>query len=432
MAPTLFRSSSDLISIALLAWLAGITFSGLSHSEASSPPVIETVDGIIYVRNSDVPREELMTVSLEEVWRAGGDDDEEFFGLVPRVETDGEGNVYVLDTQLCHVHVYSPDGEKLRVLFREGEGPGEVRGPRDMLILSDGRVGLVQESMGAVTFVDVNGNPAGGFALGRRDSIHNYNLVAGAGAGQSIILSGTKIKSGTERWIRLRRNFLATFSVSGDELNRLAESDTERNFRDFRIIEREHMPPFWWCFDVAEDGSVYAVTRRDEYAINEYGPDGALRRVITRGYERFERSDEEYQRFFNMIKESMSDMPMEVTIEIERNYPAIACIQRGVQVYGDGTLWVLSERGARPDEPGVMALFDVFDFRGVFIRQVALKAPHDGSRVGIVLGRPGQVIVIKGYFESLSSQLGNMPVYQGVDGGSDPPEVICYKMLPAS
>ena len=70
-------------------------------------------DEVRRVRNGATPRDGGRTEVLEELWRAGDEGGDVFFGRVPRVETDRQGNIYVLDAQLCRVHVYSPDGEPL-------------------------------------------------------------------------------------------------------------------------------------------------------------------------------------------------------------------------------------------------------------------------------------------------------------------------------
>ncbi len=48
---------------------------------------------------------------LTELWRAGGEDDEIFFGSVAAIRSDPDGNILILDGQLSEVHVYTPDGE---------------------------------------------------------------------------------------------------------------------------------------------------------------------------------------------------------------------------------------------------------------------------------------------------------------------------------
>ncbi|MFC1572652.1 hypothetical protein ACFL6M_03535 [Candidatus Eisenbacteria bacterium] len=113
---------------------------------------------------------------------------------------------------------------------------------------------------------------------------------------------------------------------------------------------------------------------------------------------------------------------------VERDEAAISYLHRALQIHTDGSLWVLSGRGVRPSDSGVMAVFDVFDQDGAFARQVALEAPHDGQSVGIFLSGPDRILVVKGYFESLAAQFGNGATFTGEDGEADLPEVICCQM----
>ena len=48
-------------------------------------------------------------LQLEEIWRIGGEEDQEnLLGVVDKVLADDEGNVYLLDIQLTEVQVFSP------------------------------------------------------------------------------------------------------------------------------------------------------------------------------------------------------------------------------------------------------------------------------------------------------------------------------------
>jgi hypothetical protein len=382
-------------------------------------------DNVRHVHNGAIPRDGVETVILEELWRVGNDADDVFFGRVPRVDTDRQGNVYILDAQLCQVHVYSPAGEPLRTLFREGDGPGEVRGPRDMLLMPDGGVGLVLESLGVVKFVDANGDPSGSLRLGGTDG-GNYALTSGAGIDGAVVLAGRVSTPGETPADRLRRNFLLRSDMTGQETAVYAESHWVFNFNDFKFVERDELPPFHWGFDVGTDGRVFATVERDDYQVMVYDSDGSPELVIHREYSPFARTKEDRDRFTHMIETSMEGMPFETKVEMEENYPAISALHRGLQVTDDGSLWVLSGRGLKPDAPGIMAVYDVFDSDGVFVRQVALAAPHDAAQVGIVLAHGNRVIVIEGFMESLASQFGNGAIFNGEEWST--PEVIVYQM----
>jgi len=382
-------------------------------------------DDIRRVHNGAVPRDGIQTVALTELWRVGNDGDDIILGRVPRVDTDRQGNIYILDAQLCRVHVYSPDGDLLRSLFREGDGPGEVRDPRDMLLLPDGGVGLVLVDMGIVKFVDARGDPAGSLRLGGTEG-GNYALVSGAGIEGGLVLAGRRSSPGETRSIRLRRLFLQSCDLNGDEIAVYAEAHTVFDFNDMSFVERDELPSFQWAYDVGADGRIYVAGDRSRYEVTVFNPDGTPELVFDREYPSFTRTDEDREQFAHVIDTSMEGMPFETRVELEDTYPPISILQRGLQVVSDGSVWVLSGRGMKPEPPGIMAIFDVFDRAGAFVRQVALAAPHDASQAGIVLVDGNRVIVIEGYLESVASWFGNGATFSG--GEWKNPEVVVYQM----
>jgi len=382
-------------------------------------------DEVRRVHNGAMPRDGVQTVVLEELWRAGNEGDDIFFGRVPRVDTDHQGNIYILDSQLCQVHVYSPAGDLLRTVFHEGDGPGEARDARDMLLMPNGSVGLVLVDLGVVKFVDASGDPAGSLRLGGTEG-GNYALVSGSGIDGAVVLAGRRSSPGKTRSIRLRRLFLQRCDLNGNETAVYAENHTVYDFNDFNYVERDELPPFHWAYDVGPGGRVFVAGDRDDYVVTIYDSDGTPELIIEREYSPFIRTGEDRERFIHMIETSMEGLPFETKVELEDTYPAISVLQRGIQVTSDGSLWVLSGRGLKPDTPGIMAVYDVFDRDGVFVLQVALAAPHDASRVGIVLADGNRVIVIEGYLESLASWFGNGATFNGEEWST--PEVVVYKM----
>ena len=59
---------------------------------------------------------ESATIKLPELWRLGGDsdDEDEFFGVISDIDIDDAGQVYLLDSQLNQAKVYTKDGEFVR------------------------------------------------------------------------------------------------------------------------------------------------------------------------------------------------------------------------------------------------------------------------------------------------------------------------------
>lgn len=391
------------------------------------PGLAETVlvDGVPHVRNGARPRDGVQELQLTELWRAGGEGDEVFFGLVPRVAAGPDGSVYILDSQTCQVHVYDAAGTRVRNLFREGEGPGEVLRPRDMVLMGDGRVGLIQEFPGAVSFVHGDGTPSGRLDLvGVNGGV--VNLTACDATGDVVLFSGNHDQEDDRPEIRLRTNVLERYGPDGRVMARYAQNQALYDFADFRFLERDHLPVFWFAFDAAPDGRVFTAADPARYAVTVHAPDGTLVRVIEREYEPLERTDAEVRRVRNMILSAFNGAPFEPRIEIERREAALAYFHRPIQRRDDGELWVLSGRGVRPGRPGVMAVFDVFDEAGTFVRQAALHADHDARDVGIFLAGNDRILVVLGYLDSLAAQFGNGTAV--AEEGHEPqaPGVICY------
>jgi len=376
-------------------------------SAQAEGPVRETLDGVVHVKNGAQPTGGTEALRMAEQWRVGGEDDEEIlFGLIPRACSDADGNVYVLDSQLNQVLVFSPAGDLLRTLFREGEGPGEIRQPRDMMVLGDGRVGVVQEFPGVLIFVESDGTPAGRVNIGGTDG-GIFSLTGCDAAGDHVILSGSTQSPGDTPGTSNRDYFLGSFDDQGMETQHYCGSRGIYDFNAFQFREREHTPPFWFTFAAGADGRTCVAPERDTYAIQVFSPDGQMDMVIERDFEPIDRSDQEYAETRAIYESALTSLPVDYTLEIERQASAVAFLQRGLRIRDDGTIWALSGRGIRNLPAGVLAVFDVFDRSGEFVKQVELHGPGDALKDGIFFVGDDRVVVVKGYMESLAAQFGS-------------------------
>ena len=401
----------------------------LALAAAAAAEVVE-IDGIPRVRNGAAPRDGVETLRLDELWRAGGEDDEIFFGLITKVDVDAAGNVYVLDAQLSTVQVYAPDGTHLRSLFREGEGPGEISSARDMVVLADGRVGAVMEFPGKVVFVDQVGNPAGVLEPGGADREAGgfWSLNAAYAGGDVMILSGTRAQPG-EPGTSERENFLSLFDDAGNETRRMCQLDNVYDFRDYVFSEGVHIPGFWWNSAVGADGRIYAAPELERYVINVYTPAGELERVIERAYERWVRTPEERQVIHDMIDNAISGAGIPYRVEYLDHEPDLVYSLRGLRARDDGTLWAVSSRGVREQPEGVLCTFDVFDREGVFVKQVGLACPGDGRYDAAFFGGPDRVLVIRGYADAFAAQWGQGSRLSAGDEEEAVMEVVCYRIV---
>lgn len=397
--------------------LAAITASAAHGSTA------QALEGAVRISNSDKPAEGSVTVELEELWRAGGEDSDILFGVINRVLTGSDGNIYLLDMQLSEVHVMSPDGDFLGTLSREGEGPGEVRSPADMFIAPDGRIGLVQTMPGRVVFVNPDGTPGGSLQLGGTDPTQGAFsvLVTGSCRGGNLVLGGISM-SFTSPGVSEQTYFLSSVSMDGTELHRYLSRKHTMNFTEFYMDEAEF--DFVWQdrYAVFQDGRVFAAPDRNRYEIHVYKPDGPADRVIGRSYENRRRSADDKRQAELLLKAIAANYPAPPRgYRVLDTDPDITMMQ----VHPDGTLWVRTSRGDFDSARGVAAAFDVFDAEGRYIRQVDLLGPGNPREDVVFLMDNDRYLVVT---QALSSYRSMQGAVSGAEDGPDtaPMEVICY------
>lgn len=346
-----------------------------------------TKDGVLHVTNPATPADGAATITPRPTWTAGGDDDEDvLFGVISAVDIDDRGNVYALDMQLSQVHVFDRDGNLLRTIGREGEGPGEFRRAGQMFLMPDGNVAVLQQMPGKLVLLTPDGKPAGDFPGPKGADGGMIAYFEGGRAGDAVVLS-TREMSRSESKFSVQRALL----VVGPKGDIRATLFTDRNDRDMASmlhLDEKDMRTLLWAG--GKDGRVYTSENFDGYQIRVHSPAGKLERVIEREFTHRQRSKQEMedskprvvmrggngQRLQPEIKSSPTDR------DILRILPR-----------EDGSLWVLTSKGTFDQPGGIMATFDVFDAAGHFVRTVAFQAPGNFRQDEFYLVRDRLVVV---------------------------------------
>lgn len=386
------------------------------------------IDGVVHITNGATPQNEPETMKLTELWRAGGDDEEILFGLVTDVLSDDEGTVYVLDTQLSEVQVFSPDGSHLRTLSRQGEGPGETNSPVDMLFMADGTVGLVQTFPGKIVKLQTDATPAGEMTFGSGDPTQGgfLRLVDAGQAAGNLVLGGERIVVNQEEGKRIGTNFLASFDENGEETVRYLEKDTVLEFANIQVVEEDQYFVHFRRWTMGNDGRVYAAADRDNYAINVYQSDGTLERIIEREFDHWTRDEMDNARIEAVMDAARRRSPIEINAEFCETEPDITTLH----VDGSGQLWVQHSRSTRELPEGILVVYDVFDEAGHFVRQVSVECPGDPLNDGLIFAGDDRVIQITGFVDAFIALQGGGAVETDEEEEPEPMEIICYNVIP--
>ena len=397
---------------------------------AAAPALAENADAdaVPHVRNGAEPRDGVETLQLEELWRVGGFDDEDnIFGLITRVLSDPEGNVYLLDTQLMQVQVFTPDGEFSHTLSREGEGPGEVRFPVDMLFMPDGTLGLVQPFPGQIVCIDLEDNPADTFKPGDDDPTQGgfLSLTDVQSAGGHLVLGGLLSTINQQEGYQIRDHFIRRYELDGTLKHVVLHAARKFEFSHLDFDEADQYFPQFRKWALAEDGRIFVAAERDAYAINVYGPDGTLERVIEREAEPWTRTEEETAFVNAMLDAQLRQVPFPV----ERSIAETEEVINSLSLRPDGELWVLTGRGLRDHPEDVLSVYDVFDTEGVFVRRVQVPIEGESLQDGLFFAGDDRLILVKGFTDALTSlqTQGAGPSLSG-DEEPAPMEIICYAL----
>jgi sugar lactone lactonase YvrE len=394
----------------LLAGIALAPFAGHHAGSSWLTASAQETNAAPVVRNGAEPAEGSVTLKLRELWRAGGEEDDQIFGAIATVLADETGTLYFLDTQLAQVWVYGADGTYLRTLGRQGEGPGETQRPGGMFLTPDNRVAMIEAFPGRVVMVDRQGSPAGNFLSGGNDPNQGRFgvLVGGASRGGRTYLTGMFMTM-SGQGVSDQNYYLASCDLEGTLLHTFATKRSTINYADF-VFTEEGIDFVWngrWAVD--DQGRLYAAPERNRYAIQIHSPDGQLLRTIEREYKSWTRSaaeEETARRLLQAIARNYPSPPRElVTLDTEPDLTALHCRP-------DGRLWVGTSRGDRDRPAGVFTTFDEFDANGRFARRVAFAGPGDPQRDAFFLIGADHAAIVVGSLDAYQAM-------QGVTGEED-------------
>jgi hypothetical protein len=339
-------------------------------------------------------------VRLEEQWRVESDDGELLLGLISDVLVDSAGTFYLLDSQLCQVHVLDPHGIYLHSLSREGEGPGEVRRPVGLLFLPEARIGILQRMPGKIVLVDSEGNPAGSIEPTDEDQGTRIPMMlreATYRAGRLVMVGSTiRRRGGGFR----PKEFLSIFDLDGVEKLRFLEKERQIDFQNPRYVEEreDFVDRGRWAVDPI--GTVYAAPDRSRYRIEAYAPDGTLVRIIEReGYEPRQRTAEEKEALAGRLRMMRRGRRMQVEAVMADRESAVVRLH----ALESGDLWVLHSSSLHPEEDGVFCTFDVYNTDGEYVAEKAIMCDGDPLVDRLFVIDEDRFILVRG-FEDVAAQ----------------------------
>ncbi len=367
-------------------------------------------------------QERALTVDITEVYRVGGLNAQEwaFFGPALQMSFDGVGNLLVLDVVNRRIVVIGPDGRLVRVVGREGEGPGEFQMSMAIAVWRDGRFAVPDMGHSAIQVFNPDGElarfvrladentPLAG-TLGfreriRADPLGDGIIAQGVGGVMAQMANFANRRMGRpedENPAGVDDRALETLDLSGDVMRstpilqgwrapRPGTSLSSAGEADWsRVVAttepRYFEPEFHW--DVLPDGTI-AYSDSSAYAIKFTRPDGSLLDVLTRPLSPEAVSQRIRERTIASHLQQLEDRlaggsssagplpprdPEESRQRIrDRTFYHEVPVVRGIAVTWDGGLWI-QRRGEDPwNDDGPI---DVFSADREYLGTLAVGQP---------------------------------------------------------
>ena len=121
---------------------------------------VETKDGVRTVHNKKPQWGKSPKIQLEKI-RTMGDldtlDEHVAFYMPLDMALDKDGNLYVLDTGNHRIQKFSPEGEYMATIGRQGQGPGEFHFPTSLDIDDDGQLIVCAPYSKKIQFIEPSG-----------------------------------------------------------------------------------------------------------------------------------------------------------------------------------------------------------------------------------------------------------------------------------
>jgi len=387
---------------------------------------MKTKDGVTVVSNPSKSMLGKASAELEELWRVGGDtdDEDEFFGLILGIIVDEKGNVYSLDFQLNEVKVYDADGEFVTSFGREGEGPGEFRFPTGLMLLPDDKLGVIQAAPGRIVVFTRDGAPAGEYPIPTNEDGTPFVLVTGRGTGEDVylILRKDRMDQATSRYEQQMR--IASMSEEGAIKAEFCQSTRVLDFAN-SVIDEKSWDGWERRWALGPQGKVVANEDWGEYRVKVWNADGTIDRVFGRDYERLGRTGDEIDELKELFGAFTRQLP-NAKFEISDDHPDIFRLY----ALDNGQYWVNHSRGSNNLDDGVIGAFDVFDAEGRFLREVTLEGEGSPGEDGYFFLGDRLYVVTDLLSAAMAMQGGGAPTGDDEEE-PEPMGIICYQ-LPAN
>jgi hypothetical protein len=296
--------------------------------------------------------------TLTEELVIGDGDSAQLLSDVAALEVDSAGRIYVLDRQLSALLVFDQQGELIKKVGREGEGPGEFRGPNGLGWDRAGRLWVIEGQGNRNSIFDQEAR----FIETRPRTTGFYGFTWNG----KFLDSGEMIEPVFDRSDSYSKPMLARYDSARGLVDSVALPYTMGgdNFFKFEFKNGYSVTgiPFYpapWSW-IDPRGFIWA-GNTDRYELTQLSMQGDTIRVIRKEQPPIPVSQSERDSAIAGLKEMAQGAPFD-----EDRIPQVKPVLERVVVNDSGYVWVMTTEAAETRGTG----FDVFDPAGRYLGRV--------------------------------------------------------------
>jgi len=366
-----------ILSITAITFLLLILFNACGEQKAHGERIVEDENGVTVVKNPSEPLNPELNIIFEEEITIGVEEGDEnyMFGNQIFLNTDDDGNIYVIDQNRRTVRKYDSDGNFLQSIGRPGQGPGEFQYMSVVRFTSEGNIYLNDLKTQRLSFFSKEGDYLKGVKFPKR-----FERVVINAKGFYIAMSVDNVELGKgKKWDYFYGLFDENFNLI-EEFLRLPQEANAKNKNADSIaqiiadsLSQEAFQPY--VNYVLDKNDLIYFGYPENYEIKVYSSEGKLMKIIQRNYDPVEIGERHKEYFKNSQSElSMAKIPANEEKRVFElvEYPKYKPAYERFVLMENGWIFVLVD-SVRDGS----ALVDIFNEDGEYLAQFETDVPTD-------------------------------------------------------
>ncbi len=387
------HANHGLRGLTILSFLILLVVTACSGQRATT----QMIDGVLHVINAEEPLRPNMEIGFEELFRIGDDEnagDEYIFTGIGGIAVSENHDIYIQIVREDIVRAFDSEGQFIRTIGRQGQGPGEMYLAQGVSFGPDGNIWV--PSAGSVRIVVFT--PEGEFVKNIPFGQVPPMLIQTTADGfMGIHVEPRPIGDGQVELSYLLRRF----NADGDTLNTLFKATFQMDIQDLQLGGLQENVPLYT--QDSESRIWQCRPRSDVYQITVWNSDGTTNMVVEKDVPPIPKSEQEIEEERETVlsiieQQSGGQLPPDFTIDYEPD-PHRAFL--GLLYYDPaGYIWAqVSQEGTHNGNA-----FDIFDLRGQFMQRIFIEGVNNpaflqfvGDRLYLVEADPMEIPIVIAY-----------------------------------